>query len=229
MPSKLNLVGLTIGRLTITERVGTHTTPGGVRRSLWRCTCSCGGETTISAKIIAAKSSLSCGCLQKERVSTAVSTHRGSRSKLYKVWTSMKQRCHNQADAGYKVYGARGITVCDEWRDSFAAFRAAVGDPPAPGMSIDRIDGTKGYEPGNVRWATSEQQMSNTSRTRHLNYKDETLTMKQWSVRMGIPYATLRQRIDKGMSVADALETPINIKLSNTYRKRSAISSAESR
>jgi hypothetical protein len=141
----------------------------------------------------------------------------------------MKQRCHNQADAGYKVYGARGITVCDEWRDSFAAFRAAVGDPPAPGMSIDRIDGTKGYEPGNVRWATSEQQMSNTSRTRHLNYKDETLTMKQWSVRMGIPYATLRQRIDKGMSVADALETPINIKLSNTYRKRSAISSAESR
>jgi hypothetical protein len=79
---------------------------------------------------------------------------------LYRVWAAMIQRCHNPANKGYRCYGARGITVCDRWRGSFAAFAADMGERPR-GTSIDRMDNSRGYEPGNCRWATAEQQNRN--------------------------------------------------------------------
>jgi hypothetical protein len=229
MASKLELVGLRIGRLTVEERVGTHKTPKGVQRSLWRCRCDCGGETTITAKVIRSGHSQSCGCLQKERVSEANRTHQGSRTKLYKVWTAMKQRCHNPDDPGYHNYGGRGIEVCERWRESFEAFLADVGPKPSDKHSLDRFpNGNGNYEPGNVRWATWTEQMSNTRRTRHIEYGGETLTIKEWSVRTGIAYATLKQRLDNGMSPEAALTTPVLLKYSKTHHKLLAMSPADS-
>jgi hypothetical protein len=73
----------------------------------------------------------------------------------------MKARCHNPRHVKYALYGACGVTVCDEWRSSFVAFLDHVGLRPAKGYTIDRIDSAGNYEPGNVRWATVAQQNSN--------------------------------------------------------------------
>lgn len=80
---------------------------------------------------------------------------------VYGVWATMIQRCHNPNLKQYARYGARGITVCQEWRDSFEAFLTHIGPRPSPEYSIDRIDNDKGYFPGNVRWATRQEQVAN--------------------------------------------------------------------
>ncbi len=76
-------------------------------------------------------------------------------------WRCMVRRCTNPADRKWSNYGGRGITVCDRWLHSFDEFYADVGDPPSPGLSIDRIDNDGNYEPGNVRWATAKEQAWN--------------------------------------------------------------------
>lgn len=81
--------------------------------------------------------------------------------KVYVSWLGMKQRCYNPKNRDYKHYGARGITVCSEWRESFSAYRKYIGEPPTKKHSIDRIDNNGNYEPGNVRWATQKEQVSN--------------------------------------------------------------------
>lgn len=79
----------------------------------------------------------------------------------HQAWRNMNQRCYYEKDKKYKFYGGRGITVCDEWRNNSKAFIAYMGPRPSKDHSIDRIDNNKGYEPGNVRWATREEQMRN--------------------------------------------------------------------
>ena len=88
----------------------------------------------------------------------------------YDIWKAMKQRCANPNCKEFKDYGGRGITVCAEWAKDFGAFIASVGRRPAKGLTLDRIDNSKGYEPGNVRWATRAEQ----SRNRRVNKLDET-------------------------------------------------------
>lgn len=90
----------------------------------------------------------------------------GLQTPEYKAWSGMKQRCYSPRCRSYRNYGARGITVCDRWRDSFENFLADMGRKPAANLSIDRIDNDGNYEPGNCRWATWTQQANNTRRSR---------------------------------------------------------------
>ena len=87
--------------------------------------------------------------------------HGRSRTPEYKCWVSMIQRCTNTKDYGYANYGGRGISVCQEWKDSFINFFNDMGEKPSPKHSIDRIDNNGNYEPGNCRWATATQQIRN--------------------------------------------------------------------
>lgn len=120
------------------------------------------------------------------------------------LWKSMIQRCHNPRNPSYHRYGGRGILVCDRWRQSFAAFVADVGPRPA-GATLDRIDNDRGYEPGNVRWATRREQSANRFDSISLTHAGETLNLAEWSRRTRIDHGTIYARIRNGWSVARAL------------------------
>ena len=80
---------------------------------------------------------------------------------LYSTWNNMKQRCVNPKHPAYCWYGERGISVCDKWRDSFAAFLEDMGERPSDVLSLDRIDNDGNYEPGNCKWSTVKEQAAN--------------------------------------------------------------------
>lgn len=108
----------------------------------------------------------------------------GKVSREYVAWCSMIQRCHNPNASSYPRYGALGIQVCDEWRTSFESFLNHVGLKPLStgrSVSIDRINGTGNYEPGNVRWATTWQQSINRKSNRRLTVNGETKTIIEWA------------------------------------------------
>lgn len=90
--------------------------------------------------------------------------HGMSYSAEYRTWDNMLARCYRPSNPYYPLYGAKGIRVAQEWRDSFAAFFAHIGPRPSGQHSIDRIDPSRNYEPGNVRWATPQQQNANLRR-----------------------------------------------------------------
>lgn len=126
----------------------------------------------------------------------------------------MIQRCTNPNVPHYRVYGGRGIDVCDEWYYDFLAFYNDMGDPPTPEHSLDRIDSNGNYEPSNCRWADKQTQINNRSNTVWLTLKDVTLPMSIWATKLGINYATLRMRRSRGWSDTKLLTTPIR-KLNN--------------
>lgn len=111
----------------------------------------------------------------------------------------MRQRCHDPNFPRYAQYGAVGITVCDKWRHSFAAFLTDMGDKPSPQMSIDRIDGRRGYEPGNCRWATATEQNHNKRNTlRFVDLNDQPLTAKEIAHCLAMPRDVVYYRLAGG-------------------------------
>ena len=120
----------------------------------------------------------------------------------------MNGRCYVRTNTSYIRYGARGITVCDRWRNSFEAFLQDVGERPSDDMSIERIDNTKGYEPGNVRWATRLEQGANKRNNRRITINGETKTAAEWVRATGIKRSTLWMRANRGVTGKQLLEAP---------------------
>jgi lambda repressor-like predicted transcriptional regulator len=120
----------------------------------------------------------------------------------------MKSRGKDLNSFGARNYAMRGITVCERWANSFESFLADVGPCPSPKHSIDRVDNEKGYEPGNVRWATSEQQNNNKRSNRKITVNGVTKTLAQWCREAGISSLTFYARLHKGWRIQDAASFP---------------------
>ena len=121
----------------------------------------------------------------------------------YRIWAGIKQRCFNPNRRDYEAYGARGISLFQEWSDDFAAFFAYLGPRPSPAHSVDRIDGTKGYIPGNVRWATPGEQARNNSIARPVTYNGKTQTVSEWARETGIGFTTIIARLNRNYPIED--------------------------
>jgi hypothetical protein len=121
----------------------------------------------------------------------------------------MLQRCHSPGAKDFPRYGAKGIQVCERWRDSFAAFYADMGPRPK-GRTLDRIDGTKGYSPENCRWATPAEQSRNSRLAVMVTLGGKTQCLNDWFDELGICAGTYRGRVARGWSKEAALLTPPN-------------------
>jgi hypothetical protein len=146
--------GKRFGRWTVIGRA-----PNVGRFAYWECRCDCGEIGRVRASSLTAGDSRSCGCYQLEQ--STIHGRSISRDPEYNAWNNIKQRCLNPNRKNWAFYGGRGVTICDEWRNSFESFYACIGPRPGRGYSVDRIDNDRGYEPGNVRWATRSEQAQN--------------------------------------------------------------------
>lgn len=147
-------------------------------------------------------------------------THGQTETRLYYIWTSMKARCFNQNNHSFKYYGNRGITVCEEWKQSFESFAAwANANGYSDTLTLDRLDNNKGYSPDNCRWADRTAQSRNRRNNRLLTYKGETKTFGEWAEITGIKNEVLWKRLlIYGWSVEKAFTTPVKEHKKTEYR-----------
>lgn len=151
---------------------------------------------------------------------------KGLKAPEYSVWASMIQRCHNPKDKGFRNYGARGIYVCREWRESFVAFISDMGRRPSSQHSIERVDNDGPYAPGNCCWAVVAEQRRNHRRNRRISDHGRSLTITDWSRELGIPLSTLRYRHRAGLWPSfnpDLAVTALSTSLVPTDPKASAL------
>jgi len=165
--------GQTFGRLTAICFNGKDR----YNHPIWMFLCTCGKKKEISAISVFKGVTRSCGCLRKENSKIMKSTHGLGHLDEYVIWCGIKQRCFNPKCKEYRLYGARGIILCDAWKHDFKAFYEYIGPRPTKHHSIDRIDSNGNYEPGNVRWATHLEQANNVRSNTILTCRGESKTM----------------------------------------------------
>lgn len=141
--------------------------------------------------------------------------------RLYQIWSGMKQRCLNPKQAHFELYGGRGITVCEEWLNSFEKFLDDMGPRPDNNFSLDRIDNNQGYSRDNCRWATRVQQSQNRRTNIMITFGSATRALSYWCKMFGMPHATATSRIKKdGYEPQMALTTPLKhskVKVGDRY------------
>ena len=204
-----DLSGQRFGRLVAIECVG-RTNNGNAK---WRCQCDCGNTVDIASYSLQCGNTKSCGCLHDEKIrarATHGQTRQGVNSRLYRIWSTMKTRCYNENQVyAFGKYGAKGIKMCDEWRDSFESFaKWAMESGYNDSLTIDRIDCHGMYCPENCRWATMREQQNNRSNNHRITYNGETHTLAEWSRMLGFGRSVISKRLNRGWTLEQAMTTP---------------------
>lgn len=132
-------------------------------------------------------------------------THNDSYSPEYRAWYHMKARCYNMKNKGYKIYGGRGIKVCDRWLHSYENFLHDMGRRPSINHSIDRKDVDGNYSPENCRWATAKQQRENTRSIIKVDFNGEQVCLKRWAEHNNVKYKRAFYWFKKGYSTDQIL------------------------
>lgn len=189
------------GRLIIVERnVSFYRAASGAYIPRHLCQCECGNTKPIRNDYLISGHTQSCGCRRGQF------RHGAYKTKLYKVWQAMKDRCHNSENNHFAEYGGRGIAVCERWQ-SFEAFASDMGQPPK-GLTLERNDNNGPYSPNNCRWATRTEQQRNRRNNVWLELDGKRAIAQDWADSLGLKHHSLMKRIRSGWTLRDALTTP---------------------
>ena len=197
-----DLTGNRYGRLVVLHRHFENTKLG---FPIWVCSCSCGNNTLVQGNHLRSGATKSCGCLHREIATQMNTSHGKTYSSEYRIWSGIKTRCCNKENPAYPYYGGRGITICDEWQDSFEAFYRDMGPRPSSDHSIDRKDNDKGYSKENCRWATRKEQANNRRNGILYEFDGERKTLAEWCDELGLCYNTTYYLLSKKISFEDAV------------------------
>lgn len=209
--SVIDRTGERYGKLTVTARAP-NTGSGKQAVTNWLCKCDCGNITIVRGATLAKAANgkrggaRSCGCLVAETQRERLTSHGKSRSRAYKVWVAMLQRCNNPNQTGWASYGGRGIKVCEAWHN-FEAFHNDMGDPPHR-MTLDRIDVDGDYCKANCRWATRREQSNNRRNNVLITHEGQTRTLAEWERLYDLPRTLLSKRLRYGWTPERAITTP---------------------
>lgn len=183
------------------------------KHTRWLFRCDCGNEHAANTADVKAGKTRSCGCASIESSKKNIENahkrntkHGMSFSNIYRVWYGTKGRCCTKSSTGYPRYGAVGITMCDEWMNDPQSFIDwAMANGYKKGLSIDRIDGTKGYSPENCRWATRAEQSRNLKSNVRITLNGRTEIVADWARITGINFMTIMCRIKRGLPPEEVL------------------------
>ena len=177
---------------------------------MWKCKCECGGSPIVSGRNLRTGNSKSCGCTRYV-ARRGPFKHGEGGTRLYKIWACMKSRCLNSKDVEkFKLYGGRGITVCNEWSNDYMVFRNwALSNRYAENLTIDRIDNNGNYCPENCRWIPHKEQCMNRRSNHWVTENGETLSILQWANKLGVSHSLIITRLKNGGSVYDGVENPL--------------------
>ncbi len=168
-----DLTGFRFGRLLVIRKVGMQNQGKRGSRSIWLRKCDCGNEKAVIRSSLVSGNTKSCGCLERETKVNTHLKHGMAKSRLWKIWCDMKDRCNNPNNKSYSYYGSKGVKVCDEWLDNEKGFINfsywAKENGYADNLTIDRINTSGNYEPANCRWATRKEQTRNRNITIRLS------------------------------------------------------------
>lgn len=200
-------IGRKYGRLTLVSIIPKS-------KAKFLCKCDCGKETEALLCTMKSGHKLSCGCLQKEKAKKNVmdyvnsekyrlppsrKTHGMSNTRLYREWLSMRNRCKLKSQRCYRLYGERGIFVCDEWENSFETFMEwSIKNGYSDELELDRIDNERGYSPDNCRWVTHKENSNNKRKTVYIEYNGERHPISVWADILGVKRYILYGRHKRG-------------------------------
>ena len=217
--------GQRFGKLVIIKLDHTVLTKQGRHRYYYLCKCDCGNTHTAEKSHLKGHRIISCGCWQKsdeykQTVKGQNSKHGMKGTRLYYLWSAMKERCNTPSCSPYKRYGGRGITYCEEWEKFEPFMEWALNNGYNDNLSIDRIDPDGNYEPSNCRWVSWKVQGNNRSNNRVLTYKGESHTISEWAQITGIKSSTIQARLRRGCTIEEVLETPVDLSKSNRKKRK---------
>lgn len=205
----LDLRGEVYGHLTVVSRSDDHIFPSGQRARMWRCKCDCGNMIIVDGRNLRSGHTQSCGCIRSERKIKHGDCLSGKQPRMYRIWAGMRARCNSPNSVHYKEYGARGISVCEEWRDYSKFKEWAIKNGYEDSLTLDRIDVNGDYSPENCRWASWRTQQNNSRRNVVIEHGGQRHTLSEWAEIYGIPYKTFWYRIRSGWSFDKASSTPL--------------------
>jgi hypothetical protein len=182
------------------------------KKQSWLCKCECGKSVVVMQANLITCHSRSCGCLRSESASKQFTTHgECKKTPEYSLWLGINARCHKKNNSGYEKYGGRGVSVYEPWQKSYEEFLAyllrTIGRRPSSKHSIDRIDNSKSYVPGNIRWATIAEQARNRSDNVWIEFDGRKMILQDWAKEVGLTADALAHRIKRGYEIRDVLDS----------------------
>lgn len=205
----IDITGKRFGKLTVVSFDHMIRT-----RSYWRCKCDCGNDRVVALDHLKCGDTTDCGCERKHI--SHWQKHGMYKSRLYTIWSLMKERCLNPKRKEYPIYGGRNITVCPEWLKFENFMEWSVKNGYSDELTIDRINNNGNYCPENCRWISKKEQSNNRRTNRLITFNGQTKTITQWANDNGLPYYILKNRLDKsGWPFERAISEPLNLRYSN--------------